>query len=164
MVVLEGQQQGDPQQEHPRAGPGRQGGAEGGSGRAQLLQVNSTQPSSAGLPGEALGAQGVLGEERSCFMHKTAFREGGRSLSEVRNESTKLFMLRGPVIDMSQFKLIFKKEFQASSALNFPSALCLCLCLVSCWWLLGEPVPVTPGFPVFRGHLGIAGFRCHDVI
>lgn len=41
MAVLEGQQQGDPQQEHPRAGPGRQGGPEGGQGRAQLLQVRS---------------------------------------------------------------------------------------------------------------------------
>lgn len=42
MAVLEGQQQGDPQQEHPRAGPGRQGGPEGGQGRAQLLQVRRT--------------------------------------------------------------------------------------------------------------------------
>lgn len=65
MAVLEGQQQGDPQQEHPRAGPGRQGGAEGGSGRAQLLQVNSTQ-------------QGCLGREQSSWgMHKTPFRQGG---------------------------------------------------------------------------------------
>lgn len=89
MAVLEGQQQGDPQQEHPRAGPGRQGGPEGGQGRAQLLQVSSTAVGSEfressqlwGVSSElsrvAWGAQGVLWEESCCFMHKTPSESEG---------------------------------------------------------------------------------------
>lgn len=39
MALLEGRPQGGPQQERAGAGPGRQGGPEGGPGRARLLPV-----------------------------------------------------------------------------------------------------------------------------
>lgn len=67
----------------------------------------------------------------------------------MRAESTELFMVRSPGVDMSQFKIILKVS-SGSECVEFPKHL-----------VLGF-LQVSAGFPEFREHLGTAGFGSVD--